>query len=68
MRKFFWTLALLALPYATMHACGGDDSSPAGAAGSSGAGTTAGSGGKTGSTATTTGTTTTTGTGTAGHK
>ena len=29
MRKHVWTLALLALPFAVAHACGGDDTMPA---------------------------------------
>ena len=65
MRKFWLTLALLALPIIAEHACGGDDTMPSGSAGSTSApasGSVTGSGGATGS-ATTTGTTTTTGSG-----
>jgi hypothetical protein len=58
MRKLIWTLALVVVPLAAAHACGGDDTSPGGSAG---ARTTGGSGGATGSTVVTTGTTGTTG-------
>jgi hypothetical protein len=54
MRKLIWTLALAVVPFAAAHACGGDDTSPGGSAGSK---TTGGSGGATGSTVVTTGTT-----------
>ena len=65
MRKFYLTLALLALPLMAAHACGGDDSMPSGT--TSGSSTVAASGSVTGSGAatgsSTTSGSTTTGTG-----
>jgi hypothetical protein len=60
MRKVYWMLAMLALPFVAANSCGGDDSTP-GAAGAS----ATGSGGRTGTTASST-VATTTGTGTGG--
>jgi hypothetical protein len=65
MRRLYWTLALLALPLAAAHACGGDDSTSTGAAGSKTTSATTGAGGTTGS-ATTGATSTTSSTATTG--